>query len=84
MSAAVCALLTESANFREVVELRPCDALHPLVEMRITSWYLDAKDPESAQVRFQALVAPEALSGLRNALEAVLACRGACLEQEGQ
>lgn len=52
-------------------ESRPCDALLPLIEARISSWYTVAKDPESPQVRFQTLATPDALSGLKNALEAV-------------
>lgn len=84
MSTAISALLTESANFRQVVEFRPCGALQPLVEIRITSWYLDAKDPESPQVRFQTLVAPDALSALRSALDAILARSGGCPAQEGR
>lgn len=84
MSKPVSALLAESANFRQILELRPCDALQPLIEIRISSWYADANDPESPQVQFQTLAAPEALSELRNALEIVLARSAGWPEQEGR
>lgn len=72
MTRAASALLARSENFRQVLELRPCDALPSSVEIRITSWFLDAKDPDSPQVRFRTMSSPDALSGLKDALEAFL------------
>lgn len=72
MTRAVSALLAKSANYCEVLELRSCDAPPRLVEIRIPSWYRDAKKPESPQARFRTQVAPEALLGPNNALEAFL------------
>lgn len=73
MSRAESTLLAESDNYREVLELRPCDAVPSLVEIRISSWWRDAKSPASPQLRFQTFVAHDALMGLKNAVEAVLA-----------
>jgi hypothetical protein len=73
MLTAGSALLAESNNFREVLELRPCGAVPSLVEIRISSWWRDAKQPETPQVRFQTFITPETLYGLKDALEAVLA-----------
>lgn len=67
------ALLAETANFREVLELRPCGAVHGLVELRVVTWYADAKQPEEQQVRFRAIVGPQGLIQLRDALEFFLA-----------
>jgi hypothetical protein len=66
------ALLAETANFREELELRPCDAVHPLVELRVVTWYAVAKRPEEPQLRFQAMVDPQGLLQLKNALEPLL------------
>jgi hypothetical protein len=84
MSTAISALLTKSVSFHQVFELRPCAAVPPLIEIRITSWYLDAKDPESGQVRFLTMATPEALLDLKNALEALLARSGRFPEPEGR
>lgn len=66
------AVLAKTANFREVLELRPCDAVQPLVELRVLTWYADAKRSEEPQLRFQAMVGPQGLLQLRNASEALL------------
>lgn len=65
------ALLAESANSHQLLELRPSDAVSPFVGVRITSWCRGG-----AQVRIRTLMAPEAVLGLKNAVQAVLARSG--------
>lgn len=71
--ATASALLAETANFREVLELRPCGAVDPLVELRVLTWYADAKQPEEPQVRFRAIVGLRGLVRLKDTLETFLA-----------
>lgn len=72
MPSANSALLAHSANYRQIVELRPCDAVPALMELRILSEYLDGKHPGDLQVRFRAMVERPALQDLQRCLRAVL------------
>lgn len=73
MPSANSALLAHSANYRQIVELRPCDVVPTLVELRILSQCLEANHPERLQVRFQAMVPRQGLEELHRCIEAVLA-----------
>lgn len=75
--------LAETRNYRLLLELHPCDAMPSSVHLRISSWYTDAKDPNSPQVRFQSLVAVDALVGMKQAIEAALAQPTHTVDQGG-
>lgn len=73
MTRAASALLAHSANYREELELHPCDAVPCLVHLQVVSWYSDAKGPSEGRVRYRTAVPKAALHGLRQAIDAVIA-----------
>lgn len=78
------ALLAQSANYRLELELRLADAIPSLVEIQIRSWYLDARDPKSPQVRFRTMSSPDALARLKSAIEVVLTAFGGIHREGGR
>jgi hypothetical protein len=65
--------IVNTGIYREIIKLRPIEALPGEFEIRVTSTLSTARNPDEAQIRYRTTVNRDALVRIRQAIEDVLA-----------
>ena len=64
--------LMKSDSYIETMTIKPVDAMHGMLEVKVESQLLHAKEPDKMQVRYQSIMSLQDLHRLNKQLDAYL------------